>query len=158
MKAASVETGVNGLWKTGICPLDPIVFWFDVSASRESRKTSARYNGFPRFDGDLDCIVVESVGVSGLQKQVCISFTSDIRPAADVHFKHLRLLPMAREWKKAVKRTDSIKRQRYLPVRLIRENWSLLWIQELLNGDCFQCGCGDAGRKKVGGRTNLDKN
>jgi len=29
---------------------------------------------------------------------------------------------------------------------------------ELLNGDCFQCGCGDADRKKVGGRTNLDKN
>jgi len=26
MKVASVETGVNGLWKTGICLLDPIVF------------------------------------------------------------------------------------------------------------------------------------
>jgi len=26
MKVAYVETGVNGLWKTGICLLDPIVF------------------------------------------------------------------------------------------------------------------------------------
>ena len=26
MKAASIETGVNVLWKAGICPLDPVAF------------------------------------------------------------------------------------------------------------------------------------
>lgn len=59
MKAASVETGVNGLWKSGICPLDPNVFWFDVSANRDTRKTSASYIGFPRcdmFTRGLNCI------------------------------------------------------------------------------------------------------
>jgi hypothetical protein len=31
----------------------------------------------------LTAFVIESLGVSGLQKQICIAFTSNIRPAAD---------------------------------------------------------------------------
>jgi len=31
----------------------------------------------------LTASVIESLGVSGLQKQVCIAFTSNIRPPAD---------------------------------------------------------------------------
>jgi hypothetical protein len=64
---------------------------------------------------------VESLRISGLQRQVCIAFASSIRSAADASLQRVRLLPMAREWKKAMKQIDNMERQRYSPVCLIRE-------------------------------------
>jgi len=74
-----------------------------------------------------------------------------------LHFKHLRLLSMAREWEKAVKRADNVETTVFTSLPYKRELIALMY-PGTLNGDCFQYGCGDAGRKKVGGRTNLDKN